>query len=568
VCRVADSAEFLDTLSFMSPPAAGLSLAGAVARAALAAIGLALVFAVAAEFRSLKAARQEAFAWLVRAGVTLDAAAIGREPDAERVRLRAARAVLAAELYPSRHQGIPPQQAARESAERLAEAAAAGREIFARRPASWEAALVQGAATYLSWAQARDPRLFTAYREWEAPLEAALRLAPGKREPARFLAAAYLEIWPALSPRKREMARGLLAEVFREPQDLARLLGPWLETAADRREVFSVLPDNPLAWKQVADAYAQRGDLSGFAAARSRGEEALLAALRRDLLEADRLRGDGRLGEARGLYLSVAERARPEARYLGLVERAIERCPPGPVDRETAERLAPHFVRALDRCLFAGCEMSPASMKRLSRFMRDPPPPQAALAAVFANDLSRAALYERRTPGLDDEPWAPYLIARARLLAARGRVDEARDAVSQVHSSWHQGPLYWQARADVARAAGDAGGLTEALARLAERARSAWLAPDWTWHRNVARLEMFTGRPANGLAVVLDSVPEGGALVELRLDGAAVGVFPVRRVVGTAASLRIVAPFRGGLHVLELESLGGGQVLPGRVELR
>jgi hypothetical protein len=549
----------------LSPP----GWAGPAARALAAAAGIALAVAAYSGFRSLRAARGEAFAWLERAGVTLDAAALSREPDAERVRLRAARAVLAAELDPTRHQGIPPQQAAREGAARMAETARTGREILARRPASWEAALVAGAATYLGWSQARDPRLFTAYRQWEAPLATALRLAPSKREPVRFLAAAYLETWPALSPRKREVARGLLAEVFRDPEDLARLLGPWLDTAADRGEAFSVLPDDPEVWKRVADAYARRGNLPGFAAARGRGEEALLARLRRDLLEADRLRGEGRLEDARALYVSVAERSRPEARYRGLLEGALERCPPGPVDSRTAERLEPHLSRALDRCLFAGCELAPAALKRLSRFVRDPAPPQAALAALFAGDLPRAGLYERRTEGLGTEPWAPYLIAKARVLAARGRVDEAREALSLVNLSWMRRPLYWQARAEVARAAGDAGQAAEAQAHLAAAARRAWPATEWTWHRGVARLEMVTDAPAAGLAVGLDSVPETGSLLELRLDGAAVGAFPVRPLAGAAApALRLEVPLGRGLHVLEVESLDGGRVLPGQVELR
>ena len=554
--------------SFMSSSSAGRRWAGAFARAGLAAAGMALGLAVASEFRALQAARQEMFGWLAGESVTLDAAALGREPDPETVRLRAARAMLAAELDPARHQGIPAARAARESAERMAATARTGREILARRPASWEAAWIQGAATYLGWSQTRDPRLFTAYRQWEEPLETALRLAPAKRETVRFLAAAYLETWQALSPRKRQIARGLLAELFQDPDDLGRLLDPWLDTAADRREAFSVLPDDPAAWKRVADAFVQRGDLQGYSAARLREEKSLLAALHRDLLEADRLRGDGRLDEARGLYLGVIIRARPEARYLGLLERALERCPPGPVDRWTAERLAPHVARALDRCLFAGCELNAAALKRLTRFARDLQPPEEALAALFADGPSRAAVYERHSEGLGGEPWAPYLIAKARILASRGQVEEAQGALERVYSSWQQRPLYWQARADVARAAADAGATAEAQARLAEAARRAWPATEWTWHRGVARLEMLAGQPAAGVAVTIDSMPEQGALVELRLDGAAVGAFPVHPAAGAAPVLAVKAPLGRGLHVLELESLNGGQVLPGATALR
>jgi hypothetical protein len=551
----------------MSPDTpAGPRWAASAVRLAFAAAGLALAFGTLSGHRALRAARADAFRWLERTGVTLDAATLGREPDPERVRLRAARAVLAAELDASRHQGLPPEREARESARRMEEAARVGREILARRPACWEAALVQGAATYVGWAQGKDPRLFTAYRQWEAPLETALRLAPAKREPARFLAAAYLEVWPALSPRKRRIARGLLAEVMRDPEDLSRLLDPWLDTAAGRREAFSVLPDDPAAWGRVAAAYARRGDLQGFAAARARQEEALLGSLRRDLLEADRLRGDGRIDEARGLYLSVAVRARPEARYQELIERALERCPPGPVDRQTAERLEPHFARALDRCLIAGCEIEPAALKRLSRFVREPAPPQSALAALFAGDLPRAELYERRSEGMGTERWAPYLIAKARVLAARGRTEEAKEALSLVHLTWQRRPLYWRARAEVAQAAGDARTAGEARARLAAAARRAWPATEWTWRKGTARLEMVTGEPAAGVAVALDSVSANGALLELRLDGAALGAFPVRPLAGAAPALRAPVALGRGLHVLEIESLDG-QFLPGPVEI-
>lgn len=547
---------------------AGSPWTGAAVRAAFAVAGLALALGTFSGHRALEAAREDAFSWLTRAGVTLDAAALGREPDPEWVRLRAARAVLAAELNPARQQGLPPEQAAPKTVRRMEEAAQAGREVLARRPANWEAALVQGAATYLGRARTRDPRLFTAYRDWEAPLEAALRLAPARREPVRFLAAAYLESWPALSPRKRRIAQDLLAEVMRDRENLDRLLDLWLDTAASRREAFSVLPEDPAVWERMAAAYARRGDLQGYAAARRRQEEALLGSLRRDLLAADRLRGDGRIDEARDLYLSVAVRARPEARYLELIERALERCPPGPVDRQTAERLAPHLARALDRCLLAGCEIQPVALKRLSRFVREPSAPQAALASLFAGDLPRAELYERRSEGLGTEPWAPYLLAKARRLAAHDRVDEAREALSLVHLSWQRRPLYWQARWEVARAAGDPRGVAEAQARLAAAARRSWTATDWIWRRGAARLEMVLGEPAAGLAVTLDQVPVNGAFVELGVDGATVGAFPVRPAAGAAPVLFAPVPLGRGLHVLEVQSLEGGQVLPGTVELR
>lgn len=536
-------------------------------RAVVAMAGIALAAVSFFQYRSLNAVREETFAWLVGTGVHMDAADLDREHDPERVRLRAARAVVAAELAPSRSEGLPPERAARESAERMAEAARVGGEILARRPASWEAAQVMGTATYLGWAQARDPRLFTEYRRWEAPLELALRLAPSRREPVRFLAGAYLEIWPALSSRKRGIARGLLIEIFHDPEDLGRLLEPWLDRARNHWEAFSVLPDDPEIWGRVAETLGRRGDWPGYDTARRRTDEELLKRLRRDLLEADRLRAAGALRDARGLYLSVAQRARPEARFLPLLERALERCPPGPVNSETSERLEPHLVQALDRCLMAGCQITPAALKRLSRFVRGQEPPQAALAALFYGDLPRAGLYERRSEGLGSESWAPYLVAKARMLAARGRAEEAREALALVHPSWERRPLYWQALAETAQAAGDVGAQAAAEARIAAFANRAWVSTDWTWRQGIARLEMMTAAPAAGLTVRLDVWPEGGTVLDLRLDGAGLGAFPVRPGTGTPPSLQLRVPLRAGFHVVEIVNAQRGQVAPGPVEI-
>jgi hypothetical protein len=147
-------------------------------------------------------------------------------------------------------------------------------------------------------------------------------------------------------------------------------------------------------------------------------------------------------------------------------------------------------------------------------------------------------------------------------------VDEAGEALALVHLSWQERPLFWQARAEVARAAGDPGGVAAAQTRLAGLARRTWSAPDWTWNRGIARLEMMTAAPAAGFVVTLDQVPANGALVELRLDGATVGDFPVRPGAGARPVLQVAAPLGRGLHVLVLESLDGAQVLPGTVELR
>jgi tetratricopeptide (TPR) repeat protein len=542
-----------------SPPPRRAWPAAAV-RAGLGVLALALAVVPVLRHRELRARQAEAEARLHEAGVTQEVA-LDREADPEQVRLRAARAVLASELRAA-------PEALAESAERLAGTARVAGSVLVRRPSAWDAAMIHGAATYFGWSRARDPRLFTKYRRWEAPLEAALELAPGKREPVRFLATAYLEVWPALSPRKKEIARGLLAEVFRDPEDLRRLLGAWLDVAASRGEAFSVLPDEPEVWERVQAALAERGDWQGFRAARARRDEALLADLRRDLAEADRLRRGGDLRDARALYLSVAARARPDVRGLPVLESALARCPPGPVDRQTGERLAPHLAWALDRCLRERCPLEPPALKRLARFVREPRPQEEALAYLFAGDLPRAASLERRADSQWTESWAPYLLAKARILAEKGRMDEAEAALAEVHRDWEDHPLTWQARIEVARAAGDAAALDRAEAGLAALGRASWPATAWTWRGGLARLEMVPASAARGFSLALDEVPAGGAVVELRLDGALLGAFPLRPGPAGGTALAVTAPLGPRLHLLEMETTVGERVLPGEVLLR
>lgn len=539
----------------------------AALRLGLASLAAALAVVSFAEHRSLRAERERLSAWLEQGGA-VDARMVrelAREPDVDGLRLRAARMAFAREtaaaarLDPSTHEG---RQEMRASAARLDQAARLAGEALAARPASWEAAMVLGGARYLSWSHARDSRLFTSAESWEEPLRAALRLAPVKREPVRFLAAAYLEIWPALSPAKRETARRLVAEVLRDPEELQRFLEPWLAAAGDRRTALSVIPPDPRAWERAQRFYAGRGDWQGFDQARSRWERALRTQLRARLSEADRRLARGDTLQARSLYLAAAADAPPGMRDRELVEAALTRCPPGPVGREMAESLGRHLEWALERCLLAGCPFPPPVLKRLGR-LAGPSPPQEAMAYVMAGDLAKAVSLERRSEALWSEEWAPYHIAKARALIERRDPGAAEAALGLVHASWWKRPAYWLARRDLARATGETGDLLAAEDELRGLVRRDWPAFAWIWRGERARLEMLTAGAARGIEIALDEAPAGGALVEARLDGAPLGMFPAF----PARPLRLATPLPPGLHVLELESLGGGRVAPGAARL-
>jgi len=597
------------------PPAAPASFPAA-ARLVAAAVALALAMVPIVRQRTLAARQVEMTSWLAGSGVP-PPREIEHEPDPGRVDLRAARASLAAELDPARHSDLPPAEEARQRAEssaRLTTTARLAGGALAKRPAAWEAAMVMGAATYLSWSQARDPRLFTAAPAWERPLETAIALAPGRGESARLLASAYLELWPVLSPAKRDRERRLLGAVFADPAAFTSLIGPWLASAATREEAFAAVPQTPEAWAQLQQIYARQADWQGFCAARERWDLALQASLTRRLAAAEERRASS---DARGPFLDVATGARPGRRYLGLLGRALEDCPPGSVDRHTAELLQKHLVWTLERCRLDRCPLSPRAMRRLAGFCRDLDPRVDAMAALITGDPTRAEVLERTYATDWSEDWASYRLLKAKLLAERGdprehgeraerpdhgdhvdrgepadhgepadryaqadrnapahpgeragRADpghapEIAAALAWVPRSWQERPSYWQVRAAAAREARDAAAEAVAARELARLAARAWPATAWYFHDGLPRLELLAAAGAPGLELMIDEAPPHGAAAEIRLDESILGTFPV--AAGTALALH--TPIAPGLHLLEIESVAGGAVLPGAVRL-
>jgi hypothetical protein len=529
-----------------------------VFRTGLVAVSLALALA-AIDSCARWEIGQERLADLAGGGAPLPtslAAEIRREPDLERARIAAARAVLGAELEPSR-------PAVRDAGiSRLAAASNEAAAALAVRPAAWDAAMVLGAATYLDWSELRDPRLFQRYAAWEAPLETALALAPSRREPARFLAAAYLEVWPAMTPAKRAAARHVLATALADPEGFGGLLVPWLQAASSRDEAFSLVPDDPEAWRRVAALLAERRDWEGESVARRRAARAVERRLRGELAAAEEHLERGDDAGARERFLAVAASAAPGAGREDLLGRALDECPPGVADAATAAKLSGQLAWVLDRCQIAGCPLEPQALRRLTRFCRDLPPPEAALAAVLGGELARAEQLERHAEPEEGAAWAPYFVEKARALAAAGRTADAAAALDRVDPGV-RGPAYWRARREVAQAVGDPAVEAQAEERLRQLAATAWPPSAWTWRGSVARLSLLTAADAAGVRIEIAQAPPGGALVEVRLDDAVLGSTPA--LPGGAVTLS--APIAAGLHRLELESIGGGAVTPGAVGL-
>lgn len=500
-----------------------------------------------------------------------------RERDPVWRRLRLARTLVNAEMDPAfphagdfgRGPGDAPESLATStpasgSLDRLTLARELAAEALAERPAVWQASMLLGAATYLHRSRARDPKLVTAYRDWETPLELALDLGPGKAEPGRFLAVAYLELWPVVSEEKRRTARALMTDAFRNPGIFQRLAGVWLTAVEDRREAFAPIPPEPEAWAHVGTLLGREGDWEGVREARLRYREALSRRREDDLEEAGRRLDGGDETEARRLFLRAATRGRPEPAAVPVLTRALARLPPGPPGR-SAEAFREWLRWSLDLCLLDRCPLPPAVLDRVAGLAGELEPAEAALAELLTGDLAEAERLERRTDRRWHPEWSPYLLAKARVLLHRGEPAAAAGVLEDVHPTWRERVLYrWLVR-EVARAGGTPRDPPRDLPPI-ERER--WPGSAWRTARDdaVDRLELWLPEPQGpgphrGLRLQLAAVPDSGAVVEIRLDGEPVSTAVVR----PGDVLPLPPPETSGPHLVELETLAGGRVLPGEV---
>ncbi len=437
-------------------------------------------------------------------------------------------------------------------------------EVLRRQPNSWQASMFLGAATYLEWSARSDRRLYTAAEQWEQPLLEAMREARGQAEPRRFLAAAYLETWPALSAAKRDSAFELVRAMFREDPESFDRLGPtWLEVAGDRERALAAIPDLPEPWRILLRSYAAKSDWGGFCQARDRYLKALKRKLAQDLDEAERRLRLGDLFTGRQMCLKVVVNAPRDGLFADLAGRALELYPPGLHGLRSQGPLKEWLRWALELHRVGIDPFSPRAINRLTDAIGDLDPAVGAMAALIGDDAYQVQRYEKLAELKMRKEWAPFLIAKSRWLVDREELVPALEALEEVHRSERSSASYWAARRHLALATGDLSDLATADQRLAELRASEWRTDRWRWRGRRATLELYPETAASGLAIEINEAPANGAVVEVVWDGSTAALPPVAARQPIAVEL----PVEPGPHLLELRSLAGGEVYPGRVRL-
>ncbi len=504
---------------------------------------------------------------------------VSRERTAHHAQLLTARALVHEVMSVDVDANGEPVRSVEEQVLGLQEARELSRQALRAQPNSWQASMLLGASRYLEWSLTRDRRLFESSSAWEEPLRQAVEVTGGKAEPRRMLAAAYLETWWALSPAKKQEAKSLLRDLFEQDQRSFTSLSPrWLQVARKPgsrgfEEAFEIIPDQPTAWAHLRTLFRRQPDWRAFVEAHQRWLESLRTRFRRDLDEArERLRlGD--FEQSRTLCIGVLRRAPRQLDFVPLVVEALEIFPPGLRGLSSNTQLQGWLRWSLELDGLGIPTLTPQTVKRIADAAGDLAPAEEAQVALMGNDPLALELFERRARA--ELQWRRFLLRRARQLTEAGALEAAAERLSNVDRLATLEAPYWLHRQELARAvraAPDssdeerseaAAQLEEAASELAKLASEEWTALMWKGTETESSLQLFPGRSAPGLELVIAKAPATGEVVDILWDGARITTVPVAQ----GQTLRLEIPVEPKMHLLEVRSVSGSSVLPGEVRL-
>jgi len=535
------------------------------------ALAVALAGMSATEYRTWRLASELALAELGEARLQADTQQlfneVARERDRIRIRLRVARALLAEELDARLLAATPPED--RESVrarglKRLDTAARIASRTLEKRPSSWQAAMILGAASHLRLLRSRDARLATQEESWLMPLALSRRIAPNHAEPTRFLAAAQLGSWSRLSPDLRFQTVEILAAAFEDADSFETLIEPWLVAAPTLEDALEIIPPHPRPWDRVRRIYAQRRDWERFVTAHGHYSSTLSKDLERrlDKAESDLKRGHKRAASAQ--LKNVARNLPVELSSLKILDRLLD------LIGRTPQGLHPrgdYFSRWLDwyvdQCMLAACPEPMTVVSRLASASDGLQFHQTAVAALLIGDRDVAALYESRFEETTGAAWAPYQLLSARRLTDSGDLVAAGARLEAVHSSWRDSPFYVLARLSLASASRD----TEAQAawqdEMAHLEQPIRPGSDWSRLGTSWQLVFLSGANNSGLEIAIDAATPAGTPIAVLLDGEVIGWHSVARNDIIALDSEVTV----GVHRLELLPLLSHSLTPGPVRL-
>ena len=475
---------------------------------------------------------------------------ISSEPDPSRARLLLARAIIGDLLDPaSRTPTTPGATTLEAQLEALAQAAELARTEEQRRPLAWRAPLVNGAAVYLERSLTRNEQLVRSPRDWEAPLERALELGPHESDPQRFVAMAYLELWPFLSDAKRDIARGLLRSVFSDPLAFRQLSASWLRIVEATPETLDTLPDEAHVWQQLRILFSSRQDWPLFIETVNRLSRLNDAMLRTRLEQGLAALERGDISEARAELQSTLG-APPSRSTAPIIEQALTRMPAGPLHRSLRHSARAWLDFTLSQCLYRGCPLSAGVLERIARQLDDLEPETSQQVRVVAGGQPGAgsAWNPLMENGLTE---ALAWLQAARVALRRNQPDVAATIADRAPAVRQHRLL----RLELQGRAADGTPPASTVSDVSGTEVSAQIVGEW-WSTQPGRFatEARLAGDSKTLRVPFDQLDAAGAAVEASWDGTSLGVFHVTR---ERPELTLAIDVAETTSLLEIRLLGG-----------
>jgi hypothetical protein len=340
---------------------------------------------------------------------------------------------------------------------------------------------------------------------WALALRLAADAAPGIDSLWTFLAGAYLESWPRLSPERRAEAAAVFARAFRDAGFVSDTFLP-AASALGMEQALGLLPSAADSLQAAFDQLAKKEDLRTAARLLDRLAEAEWRARAADMAHVEERY---RLGEVDGLRLACRDwvDSHPveyfdDPKGRAQAARVLELWPnyrPGTWSGDPRGRLVRFFLNGRSE------DVKPDALLRAVQALSGVPAPVAARVRLMAGDAYGAESAERHAADAGSFDWTAYLVERAQYELARRRTREARAALRRVPPAARQQCDVLLARREVAAALSDA-----AEARAVEQGLSL-LARD-VFPSEVSR------RQGAAVSLCLDSRRGGPARLDVELQ--------------------------------------------------
>ena len=416
-------------------------------------------------------------------------------------------------------------------------------------PASWEATNLLGASRFESRKLRHDTRLFSAAAEWELPLSAAVARASGSPMVERFLAAAYLEVWPAMSESRRRQAAETLRRSFADQRFDKMYFGHWIQISGSYDRAQEILPQDTATALRLADHAVRSGRETEAIRYQGLARERQLADLSAKLDEAL-----GAVEPHRSHQLwQVIESSPLGLDSAPLVARALEE----PSPNATGLGFDATAKRWLDwsepLCLVTTCPLPAVALETLAAAAGDGAGiSHAAFAALVAGDTARADRLARRADDPSSVEWVSFGLLDAQRRLAAGDRAGALDRLRRLHRSARARPIY-------ARLLRDASGAARIAAPSGDDllARERWSEGEWRSLGPAAELEIGIGRPAAAIRLQFQRRAPTNTFLQLELDGR---LAPPVLVVKRDTFVVLPIALSPGIHLLRLHAPKGALI--------